>query len=131
SFTPTDSVDYKAATATATIVVNQATPSIACAAPAALSSGAALGPAQLAASASVPGTYSYSPAAGSILGAGPHTLSVSFTPTDSVDRKSVAEAATIVVNQGTPSITWAAPAALPYGAALGPAHLAASATLPA
>jgi len=42
--------------------------------------GTALGPEQLNAQASVPGSYSYSPEAGTLLGAGLHTLSVLFTP---------------------------------------------------
>ena len=41
---------------------------------------------QLEATASVPGTFVYTPAAGTVLGAGnSQTLSVTFTPTDTAD----------------------------------------------
>src|SRR5207248_993025 len=53
--------------------------------PADITYGTALGASQLNATANVPGTFAYSPAAGTILGAGPNqTLSVTFTPTDTV-----------------------------------------------
>ncbi len=50
--------------------------------PAAVVYGTALSAAQLNATASVPGTFGYTPAAGTILPSGDHTLSVTFTPTD-------------------------------------------------
>src|SRR5208282_1461961 len=82
-FTPTDTTDYTTASATATINVLQATPTISWANPGNIVYGTALSTTQLDASASVPGTFVYSPAAGTILGAGTgQTLSVAFTPTD-------------------------------------------------
>ena len=45
--------------------------------------------AQLDATASVPGTFAYSPASGSMPGVGHETLSVTFTPSDSADYKKV------------------------------------------
>jgi uncharacterized protein YjbI with pentapeptide repeats len=50
--------------------------------PAALAFGAPLGANQLNATASMPGSFSYTPAAGSLLTVGAHTLSTTFTPTD-------------------------------------------------
>ncbi|HEY5913970.1 MAG TPA: MBG domain-containing protein, partial [Verrucomicrobiae bacterium] len=44
--------------------------------------GTALGGDQLNATANIPGTFTYAPPAGAILGAGEHTLSVSFVPND-------------------------------------------------
>jgi hypothetical protein len=72
-------------TGTGTLVINRATPSVTWAAPASIAYGTALGAAQLDATASVPGTFTYTPAAGTVLGVGPHTLSVTFTPTDTTD----------------------------------------------
>jgi outer membrane protein OmpA-like peptidoglycan-associated protein len=51
--------------------------------PAAIVEGTALGATQLNATASVPGTFVYSPATGALLPVGKNTLKVTFTPTDS------------------------------------------------
>ena len=54
--------------------------------PANITYGTPLGGTQLDATASVPGTFDYSPASGTVLGAGQgQTLSVVFTPTDTID----------------------------------------------
>jgi hypothetical protein len=76
TFTPTDTADYNTATASVTFNVDPAAPTVTWADPAAIVSGTALGAAQLDATADVPGTFAYSPAAGTVLGAGSHTLSV-------------------------------------------------------
>jgi hypothetical protein len=68
-----------------TITVNQATPVVTWAAPSAIVSGTALSATQLNATASVPGSFVYSPAAGSIPSVGVQTLSVVFTPTDTAN----------------------------------------------
>jgi hypothetical protein len=47
--------------------------------------GTALGAAQLNATASVPGSFSYTPEAGTVLSLGTHTLTASFAPADSVN----------------------------------------------
>ena len=68
---------------------------------------------------SVAGTFSYNPAAGTVLGAGNNqTLSVSFTPTDTTDYTTAAATATINVSQATPTISWSNPANIVYGMAL-------------
>ena len=82
------------------------------------------------ATASVPGTFAYTPASGTILGAGRQTLSVTFTPTDSTDYTSATATTTIVVSQATPSITWNAPSPIVYGTALGSSQLDADANVP-
>jgi hypothetical protein len=51
------------------------------------------------ATASVPGNFVYSPAIGTILGAGTQTLSVSFTPTDGTDYSAATATATIAVTK--------------------------------
>ena len=97
TFTPTDSTDYKGVTAMTTIVVAQATPTFSWASPASIAYGTALSSAQLDATASIPGTFIYSPAAGTVLGVGNNqTLSVAFAPTDSIDYKTAT--ATTIVN---------------------------------
>src|SRR5207245_1162511 len=106
SFTPTDTTDYTTASATATINVAQATSSITWANPANIIYGTALGATQLNATASVAGTFTYTPAAGTVLKAGNgQTLSVSFTPTDTTDYTTASATATINVLQPTPTST--------------------------
>ena len=65
--------------------------------PSNISSGTALSSSQLNASASVPGRYSYSPASGTVLPVGSHTLSVRFTPTNTTRYNSVSTSVTIIV----------------------------------
>ena len=57
-------------------------PTITWTAPAAIAYGAALSATQLNATANVPGTFAYTPAAGTVLKAGTQTLSAVFTPAD-------------------------------------------------
>jgi hypothetical protein len=76
---------YAGSTTALTQVVQQAVPIITWAAPAPITSGTALSASQLNATASVAGTFAYTPAAGTVPGAGPQTLSVTFTPTDTTD----------------------------------------------
>ncbi len=130
TFTPTDATDYTTATATVPLVVSPATPTITWATPAAIPYGTALSAAQLNASASVPGTFVYNPPAGTVLTAGPHPLSVTFTPTDATDYSTATANVTLLVNQVTPAITWATPGAITYDTALGGAQLDATASVP-
>jgi N-acetylneuraminic acid mutarotase len=133
TFTPTDTSSFQAATATVTLQVNPATPVITWAAPSPINYGTALSGTQLDASASlngnpVAGTFVYSPAAGTILTAGTDTLTVTFSPTDTTDYVTAKASVTIEVGQNTPTITWAKPAAITYGTALGTTQLNATAT---
>jgi hypothetical protein len=130
TFTPTNPVNYSTATATVGLTVNQATPAISWAAPAAISYGTALSATQLNATSTVPGSFAYSPAAGTVPAAGAQTLSVTFTPTDTADYTTATATVTLAVNQSTPTINWAAPAAITYGAALSGAQLNATANVP-
>jgi len=129
SFTPTDTTDYSSATASVTLQVNKAAPTITWPPPAAIPSGTALSSTQLDATASVAGSFAYTPAAGTVLGAGSHTLSVSFTPTDTTDYSSATASVTLQVNKAAPAITWPTPAAMTYGAALGSIQLNATASV--
>jgi len=130
SFTPTDTTDYATAKATVMLQVNKAGPTITWTAPAAIIYGTALSAAQLDATASVPGTFLYSPAAGTVLNAGSQLLSVSFTPTDGTDYSAATANVSLQVNQATPIISWATPAPIPYGTALSSIQLDATANVP-
>ena len=78
--------DFQAAApATLELVVNKAIPTILWTTPAPITFGTRLGSTQLDATASVPGSFSYSPAAGVLLQPGTQTLSVTFTPSDTTD----------------------------------------------
>ncbi len=98
TFNPTNTAYYSTATAQVTLKVNQAAPKITWATPAAITSGTPLSSSQLNATASVPGNFVYSPAAGTVLPAGNQTLSVTFTPTDTTDYTTATAQVTLVVN---------------------------------
>ena len=70
TFTPTDAANYTGATATTTITVLKATSTISWSAPADITYGTALSATQLNATANVPGSFVYSPVAGTVLNAG-------------------------------------------------------------
>jgi streptogramin lyase len=105
----------------------QSAPLITWPAPTAISYGTALSLAQLDATANVPGTFAYTPAAGTVLDVGSQTLSVTFTPTDTVDYSIKTVTQTLTVNQAVPVITWAAPTEITSGTALSSAQLDATA----
>ncbi len=130
SYTST-SLDYSDATGSTTIIVTapKPIPTITWAAPAAISYGTALSATQLNATASVAGTFNYSPAAGAVLTAGQHTLSLVFTPTDSADYSSTIASVTLTVNRATPVVTWPTPATVPTGTVLGATQLNATANV--
>jgi hypothetical protein len=71
--------------------------------PAAIVYGTPLTAAQLDASSTTPGTFTYTPPAGRVLGAGPQTLSVSFLPTGSTTAET--GKTTLLVNQATTTTT--------------------------
>jgi len=126
-FTPSDTTKYKTANASVMLQVNQATPTITWATPAAITYGTALSGTQLNASSTVAGTFAYKPAAGTVLSAGSQTLSVTFTPTDTTDYTNATSTVKLQVSQAIPAISWAAPAAITYGTALSGAQLNATA----
>lgn len=100
--------NYTATPATGTLVIDKATPAVVWPQPAAIIYGTPLGATQLDASASVPGTFAYSPAAGTVLNAGPdQALGVLFTPADPTDYNLVATGTTITVNQAPAAISLA------------------------
>ncbi len=92
--------------------IAKGTPAITWADPADIVSGTALGAAQLDATASISGTFTYTPAAGDVLSPGlGQTLSVSFTPDDIADYDPTTATATIGV-LAPPTITIGSPTAV-------------------
>jgi N-acetylneuraminic acid mutarotase len=79
------------------VQVAKLTPSLTWPTPAPIPFGMALSSAQLDATASVAGSFSYTPAAGTVLPAGLQTLSVTFTPADSTDYATVAATVSLTV----------------------------------
>ena len=73
--------------------------------PAPITYGTALSSGQLNAVADAPGTYAYSTTNGTVLNAGTNTLSVIFTPTDTVDFSSTTNAASLVVSPALLTVT--------------------------
>jgi len=104
TFTPADTTDYNTATTSLTLAVNQATPVITWAAPAAIPYGTALSATQLNATAGVAGAFAYSPAAGTVLGGGSQTLNTKFTPTDSTDYATATDSVTLTVTPIAPAV---------------------------
>ncbi|MGO9516627.1 MAG: Ig-like domain repeat protein [Candidatus Korobacteraceae bacterium] len=117
SFTPTNTADYTTATQTVQLLVNQAAPTVSWSTPAAISYGTALSGTQLDASSSVPGTFVYTPAAGTVLSAGAQTLSVTFTPTVTTDYTAASQTVQLVVNKASQTINFALPGTVTYGVA--------------
>lgn len=103
-FTPNNAASFSPVTASVNLQVNQAVPKLIWNKPGALSYGTPLGSTQLDASASVPGVFIYSPAAGAILTAGVQVLTVSFTPTDTTDYQSVNTTVNLTVSKATPTV---------------------------
>ena len=109
---PTDSIDYTTATATVNLAVNKATPAITWATPAAIAYGTALSATQLNATSTVAGTFTYSPAAGTVLAAGSQTLTAAFTPTDTVHYTTATASVVLTVNPAPSFTLGASPASL-------------------
>ena len=130
TFTPTDTTDYTSATTTVQLTVNQATPSISWSTPSPITYGAALSGTQLNATSPLAGSFAYTPASGTVLGASSQMLSALFTPTDATDYTTATANVQLTVNQATPSITWNQPAPIPYGTALSGIQLNATANVP-
>jgi MinD-like ATPase involved in chromosome partitioning or flagellar assembly/CheY-like chemotaxis protein len=83
TFTPTDTLNYSTVRAVVSLTVTEKSPTIVTwPVPSAISYGTALSDIQLNATASVPGTFVYTPSAGHVLAQGKYTLSASFTPAD-------------------------------------------------
>ena len=128
-FTPTDNANYSGTSRNVTINVSEVTPTVTWNNPANITYETALNLTQLNATASVPGTFVYTPESGTVLSAGTHTLHVDFTPTDTSNYSGISANITITVERSTPTIVWSNPADTIYGTALNSTQLNASASM--
>jgi Tol biopolymer transport system component len=85
-----------------TLTISQAMPSLTWTPSLAISYGTALSGTQLNATATIPGSFIYTPVVGTVLGAGTQTLSVTFTPTDTTDYTTATDTISITVTPATP-----------------------------
>jgi uncharacterized repeat protein (TIGR03803 family) len=129
TFTPSNTSLYNNATASVTLQVNRATPRVLWV-PVPIVYGTPLGRLQLDALTLVPGNFTYTPAAGTILGAGTQTLSATFTPTDTTDFETITVQAALLVLKATPQIMWSRPASITVGTPLGATQLDATSNVP-
>jgi serine/threonine protein phosphatase PrpC len=129
-FVPEDKANYATEQATVSLAVAKTVPSIEWDSPDPISWGTPLGAAQLNASASIPGRFEYSPAAGEVLGAGSHTLLAIFIPRDGTIYSRAEAIVSLVVNRATPTIEWPNPEKVPYGTLLSDSQLNARASVP-
>jgi uncharacterized repeat protein (TIGR03803 family) len=98
--------------------------------PAPIVYGTTLSGAQLNATANIPGTFTYSPAAGTLLGAGANTITVNFTPAATSGYATAMSTVTLTVTATTPTITWIPPTTILFGLALDATQLNATANTP-
>ncbi len=129
TFTPSDTRDYTTATGYTTLTITPAASPISWAQPDAMVYGTPLSGTQLNASSSVAGSFTYTPGAGTVLPAGPATLSASFTPQIAANYQPAQATTHLVVSRATPVITWNAPAAISQGTRLSSAQLNATANV--
>jgi DNA-binding response OmpR family regulator len=130
-FTPADAWDYSPSQTAVLLTVAKATPGITWPTPDPIAYGAALSATQLNATATVPGSLAYTPSAGEVLTPGVHELSVTFTPTDTLNYTTVRAVGSLTVTEKLPTlITWPAPSAICYGTALSATQLNATASVP-
>jgi hypothetical protein len=109
TFTPSDPTTVASTTATNTVTVNKAMPTITWNTPSSISVGTTLSSTQLNATASVAGTFVYYPAAGTVMNtAGAQALAVTLTPTDAANYYSATATVSLNVNAaaGAPSYSW-------------------------
>ena len=128
-FTPADTANYNITSKDVTINVMKATPTITWNSPAGIIYGKALNSNQLNATASVNGTFVYTPASGTALSAGTQTLHVDFTPADTANYNITSKDVTINVLKATPAITWNSPPDMIYGTSLNSTQLNATASV--
>jgi len=106
----------------------QTKPTITWATPTPIQDGTALSATQLNALASVPGVYTYAPAATTVLPLGKNTLKVTFIPTEA-KYETISTTVEIEV-LAKAKLTWANPASVTEGTALSATQLNATATIP-
>jgi len=130
-FTPADTLTYSSSQSSVSLTVAKATPAVTWPTPEPITQGTALNATQLNASATVPGSFAYRPAAGEVLAPGEHELAVTFTPADTLNYTTVRAVVSVTVTEKSPTvITWPTPSAVSYGTALSVIQLNATASVP-
>src|SRR5208282_1011159 len=136
TFTPSDITDYTTTSSTVTVNVGQATPTVSVN-PVNITYGTTLANGQLTGSAiwtvngsrvTVPGTFTYTSAAGTVLNASASGQSeaVTFTPSATTDYTTASSTVTVNVAQATPAVS-VNPVNITYGTALANGQLSGSA----
>ncbi len=130
TFAPDDEIDFMPADITAALKITKALPvAITWPEPADITYGTPLSAAELNATSSFAGTFTYTPSLGTVLTAGKHSISVLFTPADS--NFPVAESEiSLIVKKAQPTVVWNAPQCITYGTSLSAAQLHAEASVP-
>jgi len=130
-FTPADTLAYSSSQSSVSLTVAKATPAVTWPIPEPIAQGVALSATQLNATATVPGSFAYKPAAGEVLAPGVHELSVTFTPADTLNCTTVRAVVSVTITEKLPTfITWPTPSAISYGTALSIIQLNATASVP-
>jgi sugar lactone lactonase YvrE len=129
TFTPTNTSSFTTASTTVTLTVNKAVTAITWATPAAIAYGTPLSATQLDATSPVAGNFVYDPPAGTSFPVGLQTLSVTFKPTNTTDYTTATATINLTVTKAAPAITWATPAPITYGTAVGPTQQDATANV--
>ena len=137
-FTPDDTANYAPVPLTVTVNVAQATPTVTSVSAVNIPYGTALANIQLDGSASyvvngstvsVPGTFSYTSATGSVPNAGSgQSEAVTFTPSDATDYTTASSNASVSVSQATPTVTSINAVSITYGTALANTQLSGTAS---
>ncbi len=129
-FTPADDAGYTTAIIRGKLTVSKATPQMQWSEPAPMTQGSALGTEQLNATANMPGSFAYMPAAGEVLSPGMHKLTVTFTPADTLNYNVARAVVSVSVAEKLPvDLNWRGPSAISYGTALSAAQLNATASV--
>ncbi len=137
TFTPTDTTDYTSVLSTVNVNVTKANPSVTLN-PLNIGFGTPLDNTQLSGTVTsmvsgnmvtVPGTFTYTTAAGTVLDAGNgQTEAVTFTPADTTDYKTVSASVTVnVSSMATPTIAGVNAVNITYGTALANSQLSGTA----
>jgi MBG domain-containing protein/Big-like domain-containing protein len=104
SVTGANLADYTVTATNGTLTILPSSNTITWATPTPVSYGTALSGAQLNAASLTAGTFSYSPASGTVLQPGQHTLSVTFTPADTTNYQNATSSVLLTVNKAPLSI---------------------------
>ncbi len=103
--TATSQADVSKSASAAVTLMPKTNPTITWATPAAITYGTALSATQLDATASVQGTFAYTPASGVELTAGSQILLVTFTPTLTAEYNTATDSVPLTVNKATATVT--------------------------